>query len=76
MNAPDEWIEVRVADRGRPAPREAVRRKRLRTPSADRLKPGGLGVQLIYRAFDEVEFAQGEGKGNTIAMRVRKPRKQ
>lgn len=69
-NAKD--IEVVLRDKGTPAPPERTRRKELTTPTLDALKPGGLGVQLMYTVFDEVEFERGKKTGNCITMRLKR----
>jgi anti-sigma regulatory factor (Ser/Thr protein kinase) len=67
--APAE-LRVDVCDRGATAPPEAVDRRPLPTPDVDRLCPGGLGVQLMHTAFDEVRFCPGSGCGNRVSMRL------
>ena len=42
-------------------------------PGVEELTPGGLGVQLIYQAFDEVLFDAPDGGGNRVTMRLRSP---
>ena len=37
---------------------------------------GGLGVQLMYRVFDEVKFSPGREKGNRVVMRLKRPPKE
>lgn len=69
--APD-GIEITVRDEGTPAPADCLQRKDLLPPDPDDLRPGGLGVQLIYRVFDEVEFTTGTDRGNTVRMRLRR----
>lgn len=67
-----EWLEIAVRDEGTPAPAEAVQRKELLCPDPDDLRPGGLGVQLIYKVFDEAEFTPGAERGNRVCMRLRR----
>lgn len=74
LSAADEFLEFEVCDHGRPCPPENSVRKTLTCPTAvSQLKPGGLGVQLIYVVFDEVEFRPGKRSGNRLVMRLRRP---
>jgi len=67
-------LEVELRDQGRPAPWEVLdRKKEVEPPSLDNLKPGGLGIQLMYSVFDEVTFTPGERVGNTVIMRLNRP---
>ena len=64
-------VDVMLHDDGRPAQPERIARRTLEQPkSLDDLTVGGLGVQLIYEVFDEVEYRQGKDRGNTILMRL------
>ena len=67
------WIEIELRDEGVPAQAPRLERKDLTVPDKESLTPGGLGVQLIYRVFDEVRFSPGETCGNTVLMRLRLP---
>ena len=74
LRSSPEWVEIEVSDDGNPAPRGKVQRKELTVPSDERcVVPGGLGVQLIYSVFDEVNFCTGEGAGNCVTMRLKRP---
>ncbi len=64
-------LEFELRDDGIPAPEESTQRKALETPTLDMLRPGGLGVQLIYGVFDEVVFERGDDKGNCVTMRLK-----
>jgi anti-sigma regulatory factor (Ser/Thr protein kinase) len=64
-------LEVELRDEGVPAPADRIARRELEPPNLDDLTPGGLGVPLIYKVFDEVEFIPGERQGNRVIMRVR-----
>lgn len=68
----DTWIQIEVRDTGSPAPAESLLKKELAPPDPEDLRPGGLGVQLIHRVFDEVEFAPGAERGNRVRMRLRR----
>lgn len=68
------WLEVEVSDNGRPAAWEKIQPREVAPPKLRRLKPHGLGVQLIYSIFDEVEFRVGLDQGNTVLMRLRRPK--
>ncbi len=66
-----DYIEVEVRDEGTPAPAERVQRRPLAEPDPDTVVPGGLGIPLIYSAFDEVIFEPGPERGNRVRMRLR-----
>jgi anti-sigma regulatory factor (Ser/Thr protein kinase) len=71
----DEWLEIELVDSGDPAPPEVFQRKSRDTPpDLSALEPGGLGVHLIYEVFDEVTFCSGPEVGNTVTMRLRRPK--
>jgi anti-sigma regulatory factor (Ser/Thr protein kinase) len=72
MRADDEYLEIRLCDQGEPCPPERRKRRILEAPDPDSLKPGGLGVQLMHSAFDEVEFCPDRTEGNCIIMRRRR----
>ena len=67
------WVEIVVRDGGKPAPRERLTRTGPKRLDRDNLKPGGLGVQLIYRAFDQVGFSTGRTRGNCVTMKLKRP---
>ena len=69
LRADVEYLEVRLCDQGTPCPPEHVQRRELEVPDPENLKPGGLGVQLMHRAFDEVEFCPDRTQGNCVIMR-------
>lgn len=73
LRADESYLEVRLCDQGEPCPPEHLERRTLEATDVDRLQPGGLGVQLIHRAFDEVEFCPGRTTGNCVIMRRRRP---
>jgi anti-sigma regulatory factor (Ser/Thr protein kinase) len=72
FSADDEWIRISVSDRGTPCPADRATYQPLEAPDAAGLSPGGLGVKLIYRVFDEVRFRPGETRGNCVTMRMRR----
>lgn len=73
LGCTEHWLQIEVLDDGIPAPAECLQRKELQPPDPDDLRPGGLGVQLIYRVFDEVEFSPGAERGNRVRMRLIRP---
>ena len=38
----------------------------------DELEPGGLGLHLIKKVFDEIVFCPGKELGNCVTMRLRR----
>ena len=74
LRADDEFLEVRLSDQGDPCPPEHRERRVLEAPDPDRLEPGGLGVQLMHSAFDEVVFCSDNNQGNCIIMRRKRKR--
>ena len=64
-------IEFELADNGKPADPGRIARRPAQTPDLASLTPGGLGIQLIYEVFDEVEFRPGRDKGNRVIMRLK-----
>ena len=73
LRCSDEGLEIVVADHGKPAPPQAVAPRDLPAPDPATVKPGGLGVHLMHRVFDRVEFRPGERSGNTVRMFLRRP---
>jgi anti-sigma regulatory factor (Ser/Thr protein kinase) len=67
-----EWITVVLRDEGCPAAPDRIRPRPPEPVDPEGLTPGGLGVQLIYRVFDEVDYAPGDRVGNRIVMRLRR----
>ncbi len=63
-------LRVEVCDRGTTAAPDAVGRRLLAPPEPEELCPGGLGVQLIRTAFDDVRFCPGSPCGNRVVMRL------
>jgi len=71
FQADDGALEIVLSDEGIPAPEERVQQKELIQPDKDQVTPGGLGVQLMYRVFDEVVFSPGAVRGNRVTMRLK-----
>lgn len=71
LTSTGDRLEVELRDDGVPALPERVRPRDFETPSLDDLKPGGLGIPLIYKVFDEVQFIPGKLRGNRLVMRLR-----
>jgi anti-sigma regulatory factor (Ser/Thr protein kinase) len=72
LHAEADHLEFQVSDQGVPCPPECVERRPLRPPEVDDLQPGGLGIQLIHKVFDEVEFCPGASGGNCITMKLKR----
>jgi anti-sigma regulatory factor (Ser/Thr protein kinase) len=68
-----EGVEITLTDRGRPAPAERIAPRDVAPPDPATVKPGGLGLRLIYEVFDEVEFRPGEECGNRVTMKLKRP---
>jgi anti-sigma regulatory factor (Ser/Thr protein kinase) len=66
----DKAIRIVLTDEGTPAEPGRVARQKVSRPSVRTVKPGGLGVQLMYRVFDEVCFEPGDERGNRVTMRL------
>jgi serine/threonine-protein kinase RsbW len=69
----DLEVEIRVCDGGTPAKAEKIARRDLSAPDVSQLRPGGLGVQLMYEVFDEVVFEPGTEQGNCVILRLKRP---
>lgn len=74
LHAEPDWLAFQVSDQGEPCPPECTTRRKLEAPEMDDLQPGGLGIQLIHRVFDEVEFCPGVSGGNCVTMRLNRSR--
>jgi len=72
LRSGETCIEIELRDEGEPAPPGRVKRKKIVVPDKETLQPGGLGVQILYEVFDEVQFAPGEERGNRVTMRLNK----
>ena len=72
LSTTGEAIVVAVKDEGAPCPEAALARHELKPPAREAVEPGGLGIQLIYQAFDEVNYASNGADGNCMEMRLRR----
>ena len=70
MHAEPEYFEFQVSDQGVPCPSECAEYRPLKIPDSEDLRPGGLGVQLMYEVFDEVQFCPGPTIGNCVTMKL------
>lgn len=71
LHSEPDAIVFAVSDDGVPAELERCRKKEsTAAPDGSTLQPGGLGVQLIYRVFDEVCYEPGQERGNRVTMRL------
>ena len=72
LHAAEEHLEFQVSDKGVRCPAECTERRPLQPPDVDDLEPGGLGIQLIHKVFDEVDFCPGESGGNCVTMKLKR----
>jgi len=70
LHAEPEYLEFQVSDQGVPCPPECAEHRPLKVPDSEDLRPGGLGVQLMYEVFDEVRFCPGVTVGNCVTMKL------
>jgi anti-sigma regulatory factor (Ser/Thr protein kinase) len=74
MRTTERWLELEVRDSGKPAPRDKIVQKGLPEISDhSEITPGGLGVQLMYKVFDKVDFCPGKTRGNCVTLRLKRP---
>lgn len=71
LSAGTDWLEIELRDEGRPIPGEKLLPPDEAKVEAERLTPGGLGMFLIHRSFDEVRYEPGRSRGNRVLMRLR-----
>ena len=72
LHAAEEHLEFQVSDTGVSCPSECSERRPLQPPDPDELEPGGLGIQLIHKVFDEVDFCPGSDGGNCVTMKLKR----
>ena len=69
LKSDGEWIEVVVCDWGEQADPAQFQQDR----RSDGDESGGLGVQFLYKVFDQVYFQPGSKCGNCVIMRLAQP---
>ena len=74
LHAAEEHLEFQVSDTGVPCPSKCTERRPLHPPDVNDLQPGGLGIQLIHKVFDEVDFCSGVNGGNCVTMKLKRLR--
>ena len=70
LSEDEQGIVVAVTDDGAPCPESKLAKRDIEAPSREAVTPGGLGIQLIHRAFDEVHYASRGDAGNRMEMRL------
>lgn len=71
-----DWLEIELTDNGKPAAAERLEQRETEMPDLNNIRPGGLGIHLIRRVFDEVTFTPGDQRGNRVCMRLKRPETQ
>ncbi|MBX7257575.1 MAG: ATP-binding protein [Candidatus Hydrogenedentes bacterium] len=72
MQCTDEAIVFRLCDSGDPVSLERCARREMSTVDEIARDGGGLGVQLMYRVFDSVNYSPGLETGNCVTLRVQR----
>ena len=72
LHAESEYLEFQVSDQGVPCPPECAEKRSIEPPDSKDLQPGGLGVQLMYEVFDDVQFCPGATVGNCVTMKLKR----
>ena len=72
LSSAGDYIEIVVRDYGIPADHERIAKDVPEKPDPADLKPGGLGLTLMRRVFDEVDFRPGRESGNCVTMRLKR----
>ncbi|MFG0330976.1 MAG: ATP-binding protein [Phycisphaerales bacterium] len=67
MNDTSEGVRILIEDEGRKVDPEQIRARDL-----DEIRPGGLGVYIINRIMDRVEYRQRPEKGMSLLMEKRR----
>jgi anti-sigma regulatory factor (Ser/Thr protein kinase) len=63
-------VEMILRDNGTPIDPRRLERKRAAKPSAATVRPGGLGIPIIFETFDEACILPGAEQGNDVVMRL------
>jgi len=71
IHAVDDEIVVTIHDRGEPFDPQSVPRPDISAPLQER-ENGGLGLYLMEKLMDSVEWAFDPQRGNTLTMRKRR----
>jgi len=58
-----EALEIRIRDWG-----ERVDRGKIKSRNLDDVRPGGLGVHIMYNCMDTVDYAHADGGGTLLTM--------
>lgn len=73
LRSDDHFVVIELRDSGTPMPAQRAQPRKALPPDVATLRPGGLGIQLIYQVFDDVEFHPGAEQGNQVIMRLHRP---
>jgi anti-sigma regulatory factor (Ser/Thr protein kinase) len=65
----EDGIEFLLSDQGEPADVSRWERR-----SLDEVRPGGLGLNLIYAVMDHVQYRHGEGGNELVLAKCLAPR--
>jgi len=72
VHSDEDTVYIDISDTGKTAPTEKMKQKQNETDK-NKITPGGLGVQIMYQACDEVEFNPREPSGNCVSLRIKRP---
>ncbi|HOQ32480.1 MAG TPA: ATP-binding protein [Candidatus Hydrogenedens sp.] len=66
------WLEFELQDCGNCPPKDFLIREKRNDVTPEKLKPHGLGLIILKRAFDEVSFHVNENGENCLVLRARR----
>ena len=75
LHGGESELVFEVIDPGEPADLEGIASRCREVVDADTVRPGGLGLDLMRKTFDEVEFGRGPEGGNRVVLTRRRPQR-
>ena len=71
-----EGLEVVIRDCGKPVTPEHTRPPKEQQVDIQSLRPGGLGLKVLYQVFDEVRYERNSEGGNRVVLRLRREKRK
>ncbi len=74
LSSSKEWVEIELHDTGEAVPEALLSPAGFERPKElAEVSPGGLGIGLIFKTCDKVNFTRTEDHSNSVSLKVRRP---